>query len=108
VTPQAGPALRLSILLSQDDCWHHRPLYAEIVRRAQHAGLAGATVVSGIEGYGRGDRIHTDRILSLCEDLPVQVIIVDDEDRIRSFLPQLEELGFDGLVLVDDVLLHRR
>jgi len=93
-------------MLSQDDTWHHRPLYQEIVRRARQSGLAGATAVQGIEGYGRSDRIHTDRLLSLCEDLPVQVTIVDDEERIRTFLPQLEELMLDGLVLIDRVSIH--
>ena len=47
--------------------------------------------------------MHTDRILSLCEDLPVQVIAVDQEERIRDFLPQVEELVVDGLVLLDEV-----
>ena len=98
-----GSATRLTILIKESDQWHHRPLYTEIVHRAHEAGLAGASVFRGIEGYGKDSRIHTSRILSLSEDLPVSVIIVDLDDRIRGFLPQLDELVTDGLVMIDDV-----
>jgi uncharacterized protein len=64
-------------------------------------------VLHGIEGFGAGGRIHTDRILSLCEDLPLQVIAVDEEHRIRDFLPHVEELVIDGVVLLDKVKVAR-
>ena len=102
-----GPAVRLTIFLGEDDTWHHKPLYHEIVSRAHHAGLAGASVLRGIEGYGAGSRIHTSRLLSLTEDLPLAVIIVDQEDRIRAFLPQLDELVSEGLVILDPVEVIR-
>ena len=101
------PAVRLTIFLGEDDTWHHKPLSPEIVRRAHHAGLAGASVLRGIEGYGAGSRIHTSRLLSLSEDLPLAVIIVDQEDRIRAFLPQLDELVTEGLVILDPVEVIR-
>jgi len=66
-----GSATRLTILIKESDQWHHRPLYTEIVHRAHESGLAGASVFRGIEGYGKDSRIHTSRILSLSEDLPV-------------------------------------
>jgi PII-like signaling protein len=102
-----GPAVRLTIFISEDDCWRHKPLYHEIVHRAHQAGLAGASVLRGIEGFGASSRIHTTRLLSLTEDLPVVVIIVDQEDRIRGFLPQLEELVTEGLVILDPVEVIR-
>jgi len=102
-----GPAVRLTIFLGEDDTWHHKPLYHEIVSRAHHAGLAGASVLRGIEGYGASSRIHTSRLLSLSEDLPLAVIIVDQEDRIRAFLPQLDELVAEGLVILDPVEVIR-
>ena len=102
-----GPAVRLTIFIGEDDTWHHKPLYHEIVSRAHHAGLAGASVLRGIEGYGASSRIHTSRLLSLSEDLPLAVIIVDQEDRIRAFLPQLDELVSEGLVILDPVEVVR-
>ena len=102
-----GPAVRLTVFLGEDDTWHHKPLYHEIVSRAHHAGLAGASVLRGIEGYGASSRIHTSRLLSLSEDLPLAVIIVDQEDRIRAFLPQLDELVTEGLVILDPVEVIR-
>ena len=98
-----GRGERLTIFVGETDQHRHRPLYTEIVERAHEAGLAGATVLRGIEGYGASSRIHTTRLLSLSEDLPVAVIIVDAEDRIRAFLPHLDELITEGLVIIDPV-----
>lgn len=98
-----GPALRLTVVITESDQWRHRPLYTEIVHRAHAAGLAGASVFRGVEGYGRSSHIHTTRILSLGEDLPVSVVVVDTQDRVRAFLPELVELGLDGLVTLEPV-----
>lgn len=98
-----GSALRLTIYIGESDQAHHHPLYSEIVHRAHAAGLAGASVFRGLEGFGASNHIHTSRILSLSEDLPIAVVIVDAADRIRSFLPQLDELVHEGLVIIDEV-----
>jgi len=97
-----GTALRLTIMVGEGDQWHHKPLFTEIVHRAHKAGLAGATVLRGVEGYGGSNLIHTNRLLSLSEDLPVVIVIIDSHDRIRAFLPQLDELVTEGLVILDD------
>lgn len=102
-----GIALRVTIFVGENDTWRHRPLYSEIVHRAHKAGLAGASVFRGVEGFGASSLIHTTRLLSLSEDLPVAVIIVDDETRIRAFLPQLDELVAEGLVILDEVEVIR-
>ncbi|MCA1189007.1 MULTISPECIES: DUF190 domain-containing protein [unclassified Saccharopolyspora] len=96
-------ALRMSVFLGADDRWHHKPLYHEIVKRARDAGLAGATVLRGVEGYGLSSRVHTTRLLDLAEDLPVLVVIVDSEAKVRGFLPQLDGLIGDGAVVLDEV-----
>ncbi|MGW5280702.1 DUF190 domain-containing protein [Streptomyces collinus] len=101
MTSLGGRALRLTVYIGEDDTWHHKPLYSEIVRRAHAAGLAGASVFRGIEGFGASSRIHTSRLLSLSEDLPVAIVVVDTEERVRAFLPQLDELVTEGLVTLD-------
>lgn len=105
-----GRARRLTVHIGENDTWHHRPLYTELVHRAHAAGLSGATVMRGIEGFGRSSRrIHTSRILSLSEDLPVVVVFVDETEKIEHFLAEVEELVAEGLVTVEDVevVLHR-
>ncbi|MEU1178523.1 DUF190 domain-containing protein [Streptomyces sp. NPDC005820] len=102
MTRLTGNALRLTVLVGENDTWHRRPLYTEIVHRAHTAGLAGASVFHGIEGFGASSMIHTSRLLSLSEDLPVAVVIVDTEERVHAFLPHLEELVTDGLVVLDE------
>jgi PII-like signaling protein len=91
------------VIVGESDGWHHKPLYTEIVHRAHRAGLAGATVLHGIEGYGASNRVHTTRLLSLSGDLPVTIIIVDTEDKVRALLPELHELLTDHLAMLDRV-----
>ncbi|GIL25437.1 DUF190 domain-containing protein [Actinocatenispora comari] len=104
-----GTALRLTIIINEDDHWHHKPLYTEIVHRAHAAGLAGCSVFHGIEGYGASSRIHTTRILSLTEHLPALIMIIDRPEKIEAFLPQVEELVTRGVAIVDEVrAVHHR
>jgi uncharacterized protein len=98
-----GTASRLTIFVDEADQWHHRPLYTEIVHRAHAAGLAGATVLRGIEGFGASSRVHTGRLVSLGTDLPVVVLVVDAAERVDAFLAQLDEIVAEGLVIRDEV-----
>ena len=102
-----GPAKRLTVYIGESDLHHHKPLYVEIVHRAHAAGLAGATVLRGIEGFGASRHVHTTRILSLTEDLPVVVVLVDEAERIERFALELEELVSEGLIVLDDVQVVR-
>jgi PII-like signaling protein len=102
-----GEALRLTIFVGELDQWHHKPLHTEIVHRAHAAGLAGATVLRGLEGFGASNHIHTTRILSLSQDLPVVIVIVDQEAAVREFLPTLDELIGEGLVIIEPVEVIR-
>lgn len=102
-----GPAKKVRIYVGESDQWHGQPLYAAIVRRAREHGLAGATVLRGIEGYGATSRLHTARILRLSEDLPMVIELVDLEERINAFLPALDEMVTEGLVTIQDVHVLR-
>ncbi|HET6502716.1 MAG TPA: DUF190 domain-containing protein [Amycolatopsis sp.] len=102
-----GRALRLSIFIGEGDTWRRRPVYAEIVHRAHKAGLAGATVVRGIEGYAASSAIHTGHLVPRGDHLPLVIVIVDAERPIREFLLQLDELQLSGLVTLDEVEVVR-
>lgn len=80
-----------------------RPLPEAIVHQAHRRGLAGATVLKGIAGFGANSRVHTARILRLSEDLPVVIEIIDSAERIDAFCDWLAGEVREGLVTVEDV-----
>ena len=98
-----GTGKLLRIFIGESDTWHGKPLYQAIVERVREHGLAGATVLRGIEGFGAESHLHTARILRLSEDLPVLIEIVDTEENIRGILPGLDEMIADGLVTLETV-----
>lgn len=98
-----GPGKLLRIFIGEADRWHGRPLAEAIVLMLREEGLAGATVVRGVEGFGADSRIHSAHILRLSEDLPIVIEVVDREDRIRSVLPKLDDMVQEGLVCLADV-----
>lgn len=102
-----GPAKRLTIFIGESDHYHHHSLESEIIDRARRSGLAGCSVFRGSAGFGATGHLHTSHLLSLSEDLPVAIVIVDAADRIDEFVPQLDELVTGGLVILDDVTVIR-
>ncbi|MFE9610708.1 DUF190 domain-containing protein [Streptomyces sp. NPDC006012] len=98
-----GHALRLTIVVDDTDTWHHKPLFTEIVRRAHAFGMAGATVFRGAEGFGATSVVHTTRLLSMADDLPAAIVIIDEADRVRAFMDELEDLPISGLITVQEV-----
>ena len=98
-----GEGTLLRIFVGESDRWHGKPLYQAIVERVRKEGLAGATVLRGIEGFGADSRIHTSRILRLSEDLPVVIEIVDTRERIDAVLPLLDEMVTEGMVTLERV-----
>jgi PII-like signaling protein len=99
--PEEGYLLR--IFVGESDRYGHKPLYEEIVLKAREAGLAGATVLRGVMGFGRNSILHTAKILRLSEDLPMVVEIVDSLEKVKAFMPQLGEMIKDGLVTLEEV-----
>jgi PII-like signaling protein len=98
-----GPAMLLRIFIGESDRWQGKPLYEAIVLKVREAGLAGATVLRGLEGFGAHSRIHTARILRLSEDLPIVIEVVDREERIRELIPALDEMVSEGLMTLERV-----
>ena len=98
-----GEGKLLRVFVGESDTWHGRPLYEAIVHLLRDRGLAGATVIRGIEGFGAKQHLHTTRILSLSTDLPVLIEVVDQEDRLRAVLPDLEAMVSDGLITLERV-----
>lgn len=93
----------VTIYVNSTDQWHGQPLYDAIVRACQAGGVAGVTVVRGVEGYGGGGRLHTARLLELSEDLPVRIEFVDLVERVQPVLETLESMIHEGLITVSDV-----
>jgi len=87
-----GPAVLLRIFIGEKDRSDGLPLYTAIVKAARSAGIAGATVLRGIEGYGASSLLHTARLLRLSEDLPIVIEIVDTERTVERFMPTLDAL----------------
>ncbi len=98
-----GEGTLLRIFIGELDKWRKQPLYEAIVLRARELGLAGATVLRGPMGFGAHSRLHTAKILRLSDDLPVIIEIVDKEEKIQTFLPELDRMIPDGMVTLEKV-----
>jgi len=98
-----GEGQLLRIFVGESDRWEGKPLYQAIVETARERGLAGATVVRGMLGFGANSRIHTTKILRLSEDLPVVIEIVDRPERIAGILPVLDGMVGKGLITLEKV-----
>src|SRR5438067_1741348 len=102
-------AVLLRIFIGESDRWEHQPLYEAIVMKARERHLAGATVLRGPMGFGAASRIHTAKILRLSMDLPIVIEIVDSEEKLNEFLPELEEMIGGGLVTLENIkVIHYR
>ena len=99
--PQEGYLLR--IFVGESDKHGHIPLYEAIVLNARKAGLAGATVLRGVMGFGKHSVLHTAKILRLSEDLPMIIEVVDSLEKIEGFLLTLDTMVIEGLVTVEKV-----
>jgi hypothetical protein len=98
-----GEGQLLRIFIGESDRWHGAPLYEAIVLRAREEGLAGATVLRGMEGFGAHSLIHTTKVLRLSADLPIVIEIADRPERIEAFLPLLDEMVQEGMMTLEKV-----
>ena len=96
-------ATLLRVYLGQHDRHGSHPLYEAIIKEARNRGVAGATVLRGVAGFGADSHMHAEKLLTLSEDLPLIVEIVDKEEKIEAFLPFLDEVVSEGLVTMERV-----
>jgi PII-like signaling protein len=99
----AGTAKLMRIFIGEEDKWGGKALYDAIVESLRANDLAGVTVYRGICGYGAHRRFHKEKRLSLSRDLPIMLSVVDEETKIRAYLPVLEQMVREGLVVLSDV-----
>jgi PII-like signaling protein len=104
VLPEEGHLLR--IFIGENDKHEGLPLYEWIVRKAREAGIAGATVLRGLQGFGAHSRVHTAKILRLSTDLPIVVEIVDTREKIEQFLPVIDAAIPEGLATLEKVQIR--
>ena len=95
--------LLLKICISEDAQFKGHSMYDYIVKQCKAAGMAGATVYRGIEGYGRANKLHAAKVLELSGGLPIIIEIVDQEEKIERLLPMIREIVHEGLVITQDV-----
>lgn len=105
--PVEGKLLR--IFIGERDRWHGEPLYEAIVLMAKKEKMAGATALKGIMGFGCKSHLHTAHLLRLSEDLPIIIEIVDSEEKIKRFLPKLDDMVQEGLITIEraQIVMYR-
>jgi PII-like signaling protein len=98
-----GKAKLMRIFIGENDKWNGKPLHLALLESMRSNDIAGATVYQGILGYGANRRIHKDSALHLSHDRPIMLSVVDTEERLRAFLPMLDDMVQQGLVVFSDV-----
>ena len=98
-----GEGKLLRIFIGESDKHGRKPLYQAIVEMLREEGMAGATVLRGVEGFGANSHLHTARILRLSEDLPIVIEVADTAEKIEGIMPKLDEMVTDGMVTLERV-----
>ncbi|HEY9618786.1 MAG TPA: DUF190 domain-containing protein [Crinalium sp.] len=94
---------RLTIYVGESDHWQGKPVYLALVEEARRRGLAGATALRGVAGFGNHQQLHTTRILELSSDLPMMIVVMDSAEAIASFLPTVRDMVTGGIVIQETV-----
>ena len=98
-----GEQVLMRIFIGESDRWEHRPLHAALVELFRRNGLAGATVLKGVAGFGAGSVVHTASLLRLSADLPLVIEVVDSQERLDKVLPQIDLMMSGGLITMEKV-----
>jgi PII-like signaling protein len=99
---QNGKAVKVTLYLSDGAKYHHVPVYTSILDFLFHSGIAGATVLKGVAGFGAAHRIHSAHILEISDHLPIKIEFIETREKVDAILPQLEKLAGSGLIEVQE------
>ena len=104
-----GERTLMRILIGESDKYQGKPLYEALIERFRTKGLAGATVLRGVAGFGAGSIVHTEKVLRLSLDLPIIIEVVETEEAIQAVLPDLDEMIGGGLITLERarVIMYR-
>jgi uncharacterized protein len=95
-----GKGKLLKIFIGESDRWHGEALYHAIIKKIKETGLAGATTIRGIEGFGANSRVHTKNIEVLSQDLPILIEVIDVEERINHIIKVVEPMITEGIMVI--------
>jgi uncharacterized protein len=104
-----GERTLMRVFIGESDRYQGKPLYEALLERFRKKGLAGATVLRGVAGFGASSKVHTDKVLRLSLDLPLIIEVVETEEAIQAILPDLDEMIGGGLITLEraNVILYR-
>ena len=105
----AGERTLMRVFIGESDKYHGRPLYEALVDLFRSRGMAGATVLRGVGGFGASSTVHTDKVLRLSLDLPIIIELVETQEAIDAVLPELDQMIGGGLITLEraKVILYR-
>jgi len=104
---QGGEMVLMRIFIGESDRHGHRPLYESLVELFRKEGLAGATVLRGVSGFGAHSVFHSAKLLRLSTDLPMIVEVVETQEKIDAVMPRVDEMMDGGLVTLEKVTVIR-
>lgn len=99
---QSGKAVKVTLYLSDGAIHHHVPVYSSILDFLFRSGIAGATVLKGVAGFGAAHRIHATHILEISDHLPIRIEFIERREKVEAILPELEKLAGSGLIEVQE------
>jgi PII-like signaling protein len=107
---QTGKAVKVTLYLSDGAKQHGIPVYSSILDLLFHSGIAGATVIKGVAGFGAAHRIHSAHILEISDHLPVRIEFIETREKAEAILPELEKRIVSGLIEMQEttVIVHSK
>jgi PII-like signaling protein len=102
---QSGKAVKVSIYLSDGAKHHGVPVYSSILDFLFHSGIAGATVLKGVAGFGMAHRIHSAHILEISDHLPIKIEFIESREKVEAILPELEKRIGSGLIEMQETMV---